>query len=384
MPNGGTACEASIFDVGSATFVTPIPARDHYRFDGWYETVDFSTDKVTHISTGTSKNIVLYAKWIAEDYTIVYDSNGGSKCPNDSYTIEEAITLPTPTRTHYTFEGWYQNSTFTGTALKKIVAGSNGDLILYAKWTPKKYSVTYYTNGGNALDPLYYSVENNGLISLTDSTMNGATFDGWYESADFTTERVTTIDPQRGENISLYAKWNPIQYKIAYESMGGSNCPNDEYNIYTELSLPVPVREFHRFDGWYTNKSYTGTRLYSIPVGSYGDKTLYAKWIGAEYEVFFNANGGYFSTPNEITVSDYVNYGESYSDLPIPICEGHNFVGWYTSSTGGTKVDSNTQVIKAQNHTLYAHWEKKNYPIRFDYGEGSGSVTEKTIRYQDA
>ncbi|GHT66427.1 hypothetical protein FACS189452_02280 [Bacteroidia bacterium] len=72
----------------------------------------------------------------ADVYTITYTLNSGTGASNSTYTIESAaVTLPTPTRTGYTFDGWYDNAGFTGSAVTSIAAGSTGDKAFYAKWT---------------------------------------------------------------------------------------------------------------------------------------------------------------------------------------------------------------------------------------------------------
>ncbi len=90
-----------------------------------------------------------------------------------------------------------------------------------------------------------------------------------------------------GENgdkeITLYAQWELEQYKLSYVLNGGQNNvdnPLDGYNIESEtIELKNPTRNGYIFGGWYNNKNFSGSRITSIPSGSTGNKTLYAKWI---------------------------------------------------------------------------------------------------------
>jgi uncharacterized repeat protein (TIGR02543 family) len=81
------------------------------------------------------------------EYTITYNLNSGSGCSNGTYTSSDTVTLcEQPTYTGYTFDGWYDNSNFTGSAITQISSGSTGDKEYWAKWTPN----VIYINWQNA------------------------------------------------------------------------------------------------------------------------------------------------------------------------------------------------------------------------------------------
>ena len=117
-------------------------------------------------------------------------------------------------------------------------------------------------------------------------------------------------------------------------------------------TLPTPTRTGYDFDGWYTRES-SGTKVdKNTAVGTNPPTTLYAHWKGKKYTVTLDANGGTVST-----ASRTATYGSKYPALPDSTrTGGYTFDGWYTQKTGGTKVDDNTTVTTAANHTLYAHW----------------------------
>ena len=127
-------------------------------------------------------------------------------------------------------------------------------------------------------------------------------------------------------------------------------CNSSYSNTYG--SLPTPTRTGYDFDGWYTEET-GGTKITSTTsVGTDPPATLYAHWKGKKYTVTFDANGGTVSP-----ASDTVTYGKKYYSLPTPTrTGGYTFDGWYTKKDGGTKVESDTTVTTAANHTLYAHW----------------------------
>ena len=150
-------------------------------------------------------------------------------------------------------------------------------------------------------------------------------------------------------------------------------CSSSYSNTYG--TLPTPTRTGYDFDGWYTQKT-GGTKVTAnTSVGTDPPTTLYAHWIGKKYTVTLDANGGTVSMKSRTAT-----YGSKYPALPAPTRTGYTFDGWYTQKTDGTKVDDNTTVTTAADHTLYAHWHltpaqaPKNVtltmnPTTGDYGE---------------
>ena len=139
--------------------------REGYTFEGWYSDAALTTPATT-IPFDQNGNVTLYTKWTPTDYTITYDLNGGTNHPDNPaiYNIESAtITLQTPTKTHYTFGGWFDNEECTGNALTTIATGSHGDMTLYAKWLTEELALA--NNGDNndaistaAASGLYHNV----------------------------------------------------------------------------------------------------------------------------------------------------------------------------------------------------------------------------------
>lgn len=94
------------------------------------------------------------------------------------------------------------------------------------------------------------------------------------------------------------------------------------------------------------------------------------------YTVSLNANGGSVS-PTSITVSA----NGTYSGLPTPSRTGYNFLGWFTSASGGTQKSNGSGLASNINHTLYAHWSAKTFTVSFNANGGSVSPTSKTVTY---
>lgn len=194
------------------------PERTGYLFEGWYTDKNFNS-KVTKISAGTLKDVKLYAKWSAATYRITYIVNGGknsSKNPS-TYTYAKGVSsFGKPTRSGYTFGGWYADSKFK-TKITKISTTNTGDIKLYAKWTLSKYKITYKLSGGknNSKNPSTYSSTGN-AVTLKAPTRSGYAFVGWYSDSKYK-NKVTSIKKGSKGDITLYAKWEK-EYKATTSS----------------------------------------------------------------------------------------------------------------------------------------------------------------------
>ena len=108
------------------TFEDPTSNREGYTFIGW--------DPAT-LDADTRGDQTVKAIWQVNSYSITYHTNGGDAIANGSYTIlSPDYVLPTPTRTGYIFDGWYDNKGLTGTAITTIPQGTTGDKEYWAKW----------------------------------------------------------------------------------------------------------------------------------------------------------------------------------------------------------------------------------------------------------
>ena len=143
-------------------------------------------------------------------YSITYHLNGGTNAQNQpsQYLHGQTVSFGTPTNGTLTFDGWYQNASFTGTAVSNT-SGLSGNLNLYAKWTSVvSYTIAYELNGGtnpsNQVTTFYMGTPQN-ILDATNS--HDGTFDGWYTDSGFTSSVITSTSQLSG-NSQLYAKWS--------------------------------------------------------------------------------------------------------------------------------------------------------------------------------
>lgn len=151
----------------------------------------------------------------------------------------------------------------------------------------------------------------------------------------------------------MYARWANQQFNVYFNSNGGSCSTNNKTVTYNNSygDLPSATRTGYTFDGWYTESSGGINVNQNTTYTDINDTTLYAHWNKNSYTVTFDANGGSCST-GRITVK----YDDSYGWLPTPSYFRHTFAGWYTSRSGGSKIESGSIFRENRNITLYAHW----------------------------
>ena len=215
--NGGVLANESdnITNYTHGTVVTlPTPTKVGYKFEGWYENKDFTGNKVTMITADSEGDKVYYAKWIAETYAISYELNDGIIADGEnvtSYTYGVGATLPTPTKAHYKFGGWYEKSDFSGESVKTIRTNEIGAKTYYAKWIADTYKVTLNTQGGTIADDKNITSYEYGttvkLPTSEDITKADYHFNGWYDNAEFTCTALTEISDRAIGDKVFYAKW---------------------------------------------------------------------------------------------------------------------------------------------------------------------------------
>ena len=209
--DGGSYTPASqSVGVGQKVKEPTLPTKDGYVFAGWYWNTrmwDFNNDTVT-------ENMTLTALWRepgqpAAYYTVTFNSVGGSSVPSQSVAAGGRVSRPAnPTRSGYTFDGWYRDSTYNSPwDFNTAVAGS---MTLYAKWKQNssvtRYTVTFDPLNGEDVIRLTNVPYGSTISRPSNPELEGYTFYGWYRDLnysrawDFSTDVVT-------ENTTLYAGW---------------------------------------------------------------------------------------------------------------------------------------------------------------------------------
>ena len=230
---GATSFEKTYNTAYAGELTTPTKAG--WTFGGWYR--DNNTFNIPYDKTnddiyveGQTTPYYIYAKWNPITYSITYNLNNGAFVDETIVPIEynitnaSTITLPTSTnitRNHYAFDGWYQQSDFTGSQLTTLV-GLTTDLELYAKWNvvDTHHTITFISGGGTgSMNPQYAFVGEDTTLDEVAFTRDGYTFNNW--SAD--DGRTFTNGQNIGEvltDLNLTATW--LQNVTPYYPSGDS------------------------------------------------------------------------------------------------------------------------------------------------------------------
>ena len=384
--NGGTIENESDYTsyTSGVGLTLPTPTKTGYTFGGWYKETDFSDKKISNITSEATGDRTYYAKWTADTYTVTYNKDGGTienESNYTSYTYGTGLTLPTPTRTGYTFGGWYTSSALTGTKQTSISGTATGDKEYWAKWTANSYTVTYNKNSGTIASESNYTSYTYGTgLTLPTPTRTGYTFGGWYESADFSGTAVTKITTTDAGNKTYYAKWTVATYIVTYNKDGGTIANESNYTKYTYgtgLTLPTPTRIGYTFGGWYTSSELTGTAVTEISTTATGAKTYYAKWTANKYDITYSGlDGATLASANKPTQHTYGNN----TTVGNPTKTGYTFAGWKVNggSTATTNLTLGATVYTA-DITLTATWTATGYTI--SYTLNNGTVTDNPTSY---
>ena len=226
---------------------------------------------------------VLYNQVTTEKVT--FNANGGSVSPtSQTVTFGSAYgTLPTPTRTNYTFEGWYTAKTGGTRVTSTTTVDTFGGHTLYAHWTGKKSTVTFNANGGEVSPTSKTATYGDAYGTLPTPTRDNYDFAGWYTAKTGGTKVTETTTVTKTTNHTLYARWTGKQYTVTYFSDGGDVDPKSKVVYYGEPygELPEPVgNDGGFFRGWYTNRWGRGTEITSESIVDLTSNiTLYALWI---------------------------------------------------------------------------------------------------------
>ena len=190
------------------------------------------------------------------------------------------------------------------------------------------------------------------------------------------------------DGTDVYAKWTPEVYQVSFRNNQNTNVQNEEHSYKEVFSANLP-------DDFYPTVGYKLIRWekYSMNVNGEAvgepeklepgttmtvdcNSIFKAILEPITYTVSFDANGG------EVKDAELPNTFDKDYSLTTASRYGYTFDGWYTAKNGGTKVTEDTQMTRAENHTLYAHWTARTHKVVFDgNGSTSGSMDDLDVTY---
>lgn len=416
-----SALSLSLDGDGNRYYQATAPTADGYEFDGWY-TDSACTQKFAENGEKLTANTDLYGRWTRlGTKTVTFKVKNGTwsdntaedktvtvKLRNDLGTLsaKDVPTGMTPDNDHKAPGSWDIRPNTNADGISET-----GNYVYTYTFPPKdKCTVTYHwastENPNSAVLPAQETVTEGTTYTVeTVSKIEGWTFSGWYDKANWT-DTDETVKPgtysSTAQDINLYGKWTHADCNVTFYAdykgaeRGYLNADPQTVSTYTVpygstlknagKSLPTPVpgkdcenqwffKDWDRIKDWDLGELssygifYTDLEVLNMPVRS--NLTFVAQWWPI---VTFDANGGAWSSDETM---HYVKITDKVAAESTPVRNGYTFLGWYT----GDGVRANFEDTVYGPKTLYAHWAK-NAAVTFRIVNGTwsgGAAEDKTV-----
>ena len=367
------------------------------------------------IATGNDRLTQASVQYSVQDpvtpttYTITFDAGNGTFSENGSNSL--ALTTDTngyltqqpstPTQSGYTFAGWFDAAT-GGNAVSTSAQFSTNTTV-YAQWTQDvqtSFTINFYLNDGTGATFATPTMQSAGSVNLPGAPSRyGYTFSHWALSDG------TQIDPSTytfTNTTDVYAQWTQIQtgtvYTITFDAYTGqfadqsttTTLTTDGSGVLQSLPSNPPTKSGYNFVGWYTDAN--AGDLVQAGHAFTSDAMLYARWTPdystpVEYTISFylndGVNTGVYST---ITTTDSYGYHVLASLPAQPTRDGYDFAGWFTETSGGTKIELLITNFYG-DCPVYAQWTSQQVPVTgytITFDANGGTLTGDATMTTDA
>lgn len=418
-------------------------SKTGYNFSCWKnDDTSITVDANTELSKATVNSLVgtatdgstitLKAQWTPKQYTVTLDKNASdATAGTGSVTATYNAAMPSgasaPTRTGYTFAGYYDTDASSGgtqyynaSMASTHVWDKTSDTTLHARWTINSYTLTLDYNGGNI------SGATSGSVTLNHGTPYNITQKpvrenykhiGWalpidtsqinndlylpndIDHMDFPLNSDGTADISGiTGNITYYAIWMRL-YNMTFDANGGKidsydsslstpsvttsggNTTKVTYTIgkqqpYNQVlaSVPSASRNGYTFNGWLYGSSTTvdNTLINSQSFGANGNATAYAQWTRDDYTITYNLDGGSW---NNFTPTTSYNVDSSTITLPSAsnVSKTDYVLDHWEDGAGNTITE--IPAGSTGNKTVVAVWRVNGYNVTYaDYNNALSTV----------
>lgn len=339
--NGGTPVDPIVVGPEGMMICPPEPpTREGYAFMGWEPPIP---------AIMLEYNMTCVAQWEPYTFTITFDSDGGSAvAPITQDVGTEVIPPADPTREGYIFMGWMPELPATMPVY---------DLTCVAQWDippdPSVCGTIHLDPGGGrwypdpyGIDPIIINDEG-GIPYLPTLTKEGYIFIGWEPP-------IPAYCPV--DDITCVAQWEPMEYTVTFDSMGGSEVDSITQDCGTAITeWYAPTRTGYTFVGWEP----------PVPENMPADDiTCVAQWVVNQYTLTFDSMGG--SDVDSITQ----DYGTAVTAPADPTREGYAFMGWLPPVP---------VIMPVDDVTCVAQWEEIPFPTPWIYFDSRGGTPVEPI-----
>ena len=341
--DGGSEVKSQEVSDGKKANEPDAPTKTGYTFGGWF----VKTTEWNFLAYTVTENVTLKAKWVANEYTLKFNSNGGNEIADIVVTYDGDYTLPEPTKENYVFLGWKEGETVYEQSGKwQKTSGAT----LTAEWVIAKSTITFETNGGSVVAPMTINYGEN--YTLPTSTRENYALVGWFLGEN----KFESGTPLTGD-ITLSARWQGVTDTFEYTEENGEITLTKFKGGVTDVIIPANINGVAvtkladgifrnntkitsvTFDGSFENydaKLFQGcTSLRSLVISGVYDKELYYLFgdsiddIPENFiEISFAANSNYVD--GTIFKNGVANHIVTYV-IPDGTTEikGEQFKEWY-------------------------------------------------------
>ena len=411
--NNGTGCSSKTITYNNAYGTLCTPTRAGYSFAGWYTAASGGTQVTSSTKLTTGQNQTIYAHWTANNYTLTYNNNGGSGCSSKPITYGSTYgTLCTPSRSGYTFLGWYTAANGGTQVTSSTALWSASNQTIYAHWEYVSVPTVIYNGGSNTC-----TWKNNYNFTLSSTAETGIS----YYEIDWNSDGIA--DSTTGSNFIPWNGYSSCTTRFrAVSNAGNRSGWTGNHHIHMDTQAPAHT------NWWWGEVTKDVARLYiqtsdniginrvqcptSTATGGYGNWY----WFNAVWDATANAyrcditpstfnhynqtyithlyiydhagNGGYYNQTsiaipsNTYTIfydnnggsgcsSQTATIGSSFGTLCTPVRDGYIFIGWFNANYKDAPLNYYSDLY-ADLKNAYGYDADKLYNHWVQYGAKEG------------
>ncbi len=359
----GTAPSDQTVKIGEKVIQPEDPTATGYTFGGWFR--ESSCTTAWNFGEDTvSEDIILYAKWTINSYTVTFDVQGHGTAPAEQ-TVQyggKVLEPEDPTETGYTFGGWFRESSCT-TAWNFDEDTIASDITIYAKWTINSYTVTFDMQE-HGIAPAEQTVQYGGkVLEPEDPAETGYTFGGWFRESSCATAWNFDEDTIASD-ITIYAKWTINSYTVTFDVQEHGTAPAVQSVEFGRKVIEPedPTETGYTFGGWFKEAACSNSWKFESDIVT-EDTILYAKWTINSYTVTFDVQEHGIAPAVQS-----VEYGGKAIQPEDPTETGYTFGGWFKEPSCTTAWNFGDDTV-VSDITIYAKWTINSYTVIWKNGD---------------
>lgn len=315
--------------------VLPEPTREGYGFAGWYTEAEGGNKIDSSSILDTPEDKILYAHWDAKNYIVIFDGNGGTPSYSNKSVVYDSTygSLPTASRTGYTFLGWYTTASGGTQVTSNTTVKITSTQTLYAHWRINAVTVTFVYSNGQANTTKSINYGDNYTLPASVTTLTCSSLDGWYDEYGNKITNSTVMNKTTAHTVT--AKWNSSMVTATASNVSNYFSYTGRYSIATDSG------------GWYIKFLSSGTlkmnacMLVDLSLVGGGGGGGGGRFDGPACQAGAGGSAGYTKNYNNVTLQN-VSYnitigsgGSGGGNGGVGGTGGTTRFGSYSASGGG-------------------------------------------------